>query len=210
MAATEISVTARAESRTLVAFEERLRAELADRLQVRTRFAPLGGTRALLVSAGREGRKGLVVDDSASIAERVYLYVHVAAHMALGHNVPLVTIVESAVPDGSDEHRHDQAERLARSIWWRGSRAGELDAGLPGVTRSRVLRALLSRGPSRRILRAVLMAMRALSYRAGVAQRSQGAVVSWLREALCAAAVVNAAPQLATPSGGRASPRSSP
>ncbi len=39
-----------------------------------------------------------------------------AAHIALGHNVPLVTVVESGDGVGADEMRHELADRLARSL----------------------------------------------------------------------------------------------
>ena len=45
--ATELSaLPVRAESNTLRTFEEKLRHHLDERLQVQTRFAPLGATRA--------------------------------------------------------------------------------------------------------------------------------------------------------------------
>ena len=98
-----------AESHTLRAEEERLRAHLEQQLRVRTRFAPLADVRALLVSPDRDDRpKSLVVSSQASIAERIYLYVHVAAHIALGHHLPLVTIVEGppGVTRFTDASRH--------------------------------------------------------------------------------------------------------
>jgi hypothetical protein len=196
----------RAESNTLRTFEERLRLYLDERLQVRTRFAPLGGTRALLVSpADRDRAKGLVIDERATAAERVYLYVHVAAHMALGHNIPLVTIVESVEPAGSDEMKHDLAERLARSMWWRGADA-DVAASLPAVRTSRVLRSLLSWPASRALTRWALLGLRAIAYRSGIVRAlERSAATAWLGQALCVAAVVSAAPQLA--SGGRGGSR---
>lgn len=188
----------RAESNTLRTFEERLRQHLDERLQVRTRFAPLGATRALLVSpADRDRARGLVIDDRATAAERVYMYVHVAAHIALGHNIPLVTIVESDEAAPADEMKHDLAERLARSMWWRGSDA-EVAASLPAVRTSRVLRSLLSWGATRALTRWALLAIRALAYRTGVVRTlERSAATAWLGQALCVAAVVSAAPQLA-------------
>ncbi|HEX9436649.1 MAG TPA: hypothetical protein VGA16_05750 [Candidatus Limnocylindria bacterium] len=188
---------ARAESNTLRAFEERMRAYLDERLQVRTRFASLGGTRALLVSpADRERAKGLVIDADTSTAERVYMYVHVAAHIALGHNIPLVTIVESDDVD-ADQMKHELAERLTRSMWWRGADA-EVAASLPAVRTSRVLRSLLSWGATRALTRWALLAIRALAYRTGIVRAlERNAATAWLGQALCVAAVVSAAPQLA-------------
>lgn len=201
--ATELSaLPVRAESNTLRTFEERLRQHLDERLQVRTRFAPLGATRALLVSpADRDRAKGLVIDDRATAAERVYMYVHVAAHIALGHNIPLVTIVESEETDGPDGMKHDLAERLARSMWWRGADA-EIAASLPAVLTSRVLRSLLAWRGTRSLTRWALMGIRALAYRTGIVRAlERSRATAWLGEALCVAAVVSAAPQLA--SGGR-------
>lgn len=189
----------KAESNTLRTFEERLRLYLDERLMVRTRFAPLGGTRALLVSpADRERAKGLVIDEGATAAERVYMYVHVAAHIALGHDIPLVTIVESDGAEPADEMKHDLAERLARSMWWRGSDA-EVAASLPAVRTSRILRSLLSWSATRALTRWALLAIRALAYRTGIVRAlERNAATAWLGQALCVAAVVSAAPQLAS------------
>lgn len=186
------------ESHTLMAFEERLRGHLEDRLGVSTRFADLGSTRAFLVSpADRDRPKGLVVDSRASAAERIYLYVHTAAHIALGHNMPLITIVEGECDEPSDELRHDQADRLARAMWWRRG-SPEMLASLPTVQRSRVLRPLLGFGPTRAALHSLLRGMRAVFYGTGLARiAGGGAITTWLRQALAATAVVDAAPQLA-------------
>ena len=191
------SLAPRSESNTLRTFERRMREHLEDRLQVRTRSAPLGRTRALLVSpADRDRAKGLVVNDDMTAAERLYLYVHVAAHVALGHNIPLITIVESEDTEPADEMKHELAARLARSMWWRGS--DESVAGsLPVARTSRVLRALVSWKPSRTALRWVLLAMRAAYYRTGVVRAlERSRATAWLAQALCVAAVVSAAPQL--------------
>ena len=120
MATEVISGRPRAESHTLRAEEERLRAHLEQQLRVRTRFAPLADVRALLVSPDRADRpKSLVVSSQASVAERIYLYVHVAAHIALGHNVPLVTIVEGAQGvHRFSVHHGPRDEELERAIWW--------------------------------------------------------------------------------------------
>lgn len=187
-----------AESNTLRTFEERMRAHLEERLQVSTRFADLGSTRALLVSpADRERPKGLVVDASADAAERIYLYVHVAAHIALGHHMPLITIVEGDDDDRADEMRHDQADRLARAMWWRRGSA-EMIASLPTAQRSRVLRSLLAHRATRAVVHALLRGMRGAYYGSGLARAFEGGPVGrWLRQALCATAVVDAAPQLA-------------
>lgn len=191
-------VPMKAESNTLRAFEERLREHLDDRLHVSTRFADLGSTRAFLVSpADRDRPKGLVIDQRASAAERIYLYVHTAAHIALGHNMPLITIVEGEDPEAADELRHDQADRLARAMWWkRGS--PEMVASLPSVQRSRVLRPLLARRGTRSLVHLALRAMRSTFYGSGLARiAGNGRITTWLRQALAATAVVDAAPQLA-------------
>lgn len=195
MAAEVTKVPARGESFRLFALERHMRSYLADRLQVSTRFAPLGSTRALLVSpADRERPKGLVIDDGASPAERVYLYVHVAAHIALGHNTPLITIVEGE-PEG--EMAHEQAERLARAMWWRGARISEDAAPLPNMRGSRLLRAALAIPASRAAVRWLLIALRAAYYGSPLGRIAGARAAGWLREALCVTAVVSAAPQLA-------------
>jgi hypothetical protein len=201
--AAELNVI-KAESNTLRTFEERLRLHLDEHLHVRTRFADLGATRALLVSpADRDRAKGLVIDERATAAERVYMYVHVAAHIALGHNIPLVTIVEGE--DGGDEMKHDLAERLARSMFWRGTDA-EVAASLPAAVTSRVLRSLLSWGATRALTRWALLGVRALAYRTGIVRAlERSAATAWLGQALAVAAIVSAAPQLA--SGGRGAGR---
>ena len=65
-----------------------------------------------------EHPKGLVVDASLTAAERIYLYVHLAAHVALRHNVPVMTIVEARGEPTSDVPLHRDAEELARAMWW--------------------------------------------------------------------------------------------
>ena len=162
MATQMITGRPRAESHTLRAEEERLRAHLEQQLRVRTRFAPLSDVRALLVSPDRADRpKSLVVSSQASVAERIYLYVHVAAHIALGHNLPLVTIVEGApgLTRFTDASRHREAEELARAIWW-----GQTDkSGLLGAPafaqRHPVLRRLLASEAGRGAIRSLLIGM---------------------------------------------------
>ena len=198
MASEMIDRSPRAESHTLRMEEERLRTYLSDRFGIHTRFAPLSDVRAFLVSPPNDGReKGLVVSSDATVAERIYLYLHVAAHLALGHHLPLATIVEG-VPgitrlDG-DVHAHLEAEKLARVMWW-----GE-DAVLwssPLVRRSTVLRTLLARDATRSALRSLLMAMRAAYYDLRIERALAGSrIAAWLRDALCVTAVVSVAPQL--------------
>ena len=198
MASEMIDRSPRSESHTLRMEEERLRTYLTDRFGIHTRFAPLGDVRAFLVSPPNDGRdKGLVVSSEATVAERIYLYLHVAAHLALGHHRPLATIVEG-VPgiarlDG-DLHAHLEAEKLARVMWW-----GE-DAVLwssPLVRHSAVLRALLARDATRSALRSLLMAMRAAYYDLRIERALAGSrIAAWLRDALCVTAVVSVAPQL--------------
>jgi len=190
--------SARSESHTLRMEEERLRTYLTDRFGIHTRFAPLADVRAFLVSPPNDGRdKGLVVSSEATVAERIYLYLHVAAHLALGHHLPLATIVEG-VPgisrlDG-DAHAHLEAEKLARVMWW-----GE-DAVLwssPLVRGSALLRTLLARDATRSALRSLLMAMRAAYYDLRIERALAGSrMAAWLRDALCVTAVVSVAPQL--------------
>ncbi len=200
MATEVITGRPRAESHTLRAEEERLRAHLERQLRVRTRFAPLADVRALLVSPSRDDRpKSLVVSSQASIAERIYLYVHVAAHIALGHHLPLVTIVEGApgVTRFSDASRHREAEDLARAIWW-----GQTDKdGLLGapafVRRSTLLRRLLASDSARTALRSLLIGMRHVYYDLRIERALAGSrLAGWLRDALCLTAVVCVAPQL--------------
>ncbi|HZP96546.1 MAG TPA: hypothetical protein VFC31_09455 [Candidatus Limnocylindria bacterium] len=194
-----MTIAPRAESHTLLAEEVRLRAHLRDDLGVRTRFAALPDVRALLVSpAARDGAKALVVASDATAAERIYLYVHVAAHIALEHHLPLVTIVEG--PPGiarleTDARRHREAEDLARAMWW--GRRGEGLAAPRLVRGSAVLRELVSRGITRAALRSLLLAMRAAYYDLRIERAlARTRLAAWLRDALCVTAVVSAAPQL--------------
>ena len=200
MATEVINGRPRAESHTLRAEEERLRAHLEQQLRVRTRFAPLADVRALLVSPDRADRpKSLVVSSQASVAERIYLYVHVAAHIALGHNLPLVTIVEGVpgVTRFSDASRHREAEELARAIWW-----GQTDkSGLLGAPafaqRHPVLRRLLAVSVTRTALRSVLLGLRHAYYDLHIERAlARSRMAAWLRDALCLTAVVCVAPQL--------------
>jgi hypothetical protein len=195
-----ISGRPRAESHTLRAEEERLRAHLERRLRVRTRFAPLADVRALLVSPDREERpKSLVVSSSTSVAERIYLYVHVAAHIALGHHLPLVTIVEGApgVTRFSDATRHREAEELARAIWWGQTDKGGLLGAPALVQQSAILRRLLAIGFTRAALLSVLVGMRHAYYDLRIERAlARSRIAAWLRDALCLTAVVSVAPQL--------------
>jgi hypothetical protein len=197
--ATEMStVPVPAESNTLRSEEERLRVMLAERLGIDTRFASLPGARAILVSPMSAGRpKGLVVDGSVSAAERISLYVHLAAHIALRHDLPLVTIVESHAETTSGEaNGHRDADQLARAMWWGTAARAELRDAWPG-RRSRVLRPLLASRAGRLGLRVVLLVLRRLYYTARVSRLFEGTVIArWLRDALCVTAVVCVAPEL--------------
>ena len=200
MATEMISGRPRAESHTLRAEEERLRAHLEQRLRVRTRFAPLADVRALLVSPDQADRpKSLVVSSSTSVAERIYLYVHVAAHIALGHNLPLVTIVEGTpgVTRFSDASGHREAEELARAIWWGQTDKGGLLGAPALVQQSAMLRRLLAVGVTRTALHSVLIGMRHAYYDLHIERAlARSRMAAWLRQALCLTAVVCVAPQL--------------
>jgi hypothetical protein len=200
MATEVISGRPRAESHTLRAEEERLRAHLEQQLRVRTRFAPLSDVRALLVSPDRADRpKSLVVSSEASVAERIYLYVHVAAHIALGHNLPLVTIVEGVpgVTRFTDASRHREAEDLARAIWWGQTDKGGLLGAPALVQRSAMLRRLLATSVTRTALRSVLLGLRHAYYDLHIERAlARSRMAAWLRDALCLTAVVCVAPQL--------------
>lgn len=200
MATEVITGRPRAESHTLRAEEERLRAHLEQQLHVRTRFAPLADVRALLVSADRGDRpKSLVVSSQASVAERIYLYVHVAAHIALGHNLPLVTIVEGApgVTRFTDASRHREAEELARAIWWGQTDKGGMLGAPAFAQRHPVLRRLLASEAARGAIRSLLIGMRHVYYDLRVERALAGSrLAAWLRDALCLTAVVCVAPQL--------------
>jgi len=197
--ATEVT-RPRAESHTLRAEEERLRAHLEQRLRVRTRFAPLSDVRALLVSPDRDDRaKSLVVSSTTSTAERIYLYVHVAAHIALGHHLPLVTIVEGApgIARFSDTSHHREAEELARAIWWGQTDKGGLLGAPALVQRSALLRRLLAIGFTRAALLSVLIGLRHAYYDLRIERAlARSRIAAWLRDALCLTAVVSVAPQL--------------
>jgi hypothetical protein len=149
--ATEVrDLAVHADSNTLRSEEERLRAMLATRLGIHTRFTALPGTRAFLISPLSAGHpKGLVVDRSVDAAERISLYVHVAAHIALKHDLPLVTIVESrASPTSGDANGHRDADQLARAMWWGTAARADLREVWPG-RHSRVLRPILASRPGR-------------------------------------------------------------
>jgi hypothetical protein len=197
--ATEMStVPVPAESNTLRSEEERLRVMLAERLGIDTRFASLPGARAILVSPMSAGRpKGLVVDGSVSAAERISLYVHLAAHIALRHDLPLVTIVEShAGPTSGEANGHRDADQLARAMWWGTAARAELREAWPG-RRSRALRPLLASRPGRLGLRVALLVLRRAYYGLQARRVLEGsALTRWLRDALCVTAVVCAAPEL--------------
>ena len=200
MAAAMIIELPRAESHTLRAEEERLRAHLEEQLRIRTRFVPLADVRAMLVSPERDDRpKSLVVTSSASIAERIYLYVHVAAHIALGHHLPLVTIVEGTpgVGHGADVSRHREAEELARAIWWGQTDKGGLLGAPALVQRSSTLRYLLASPLTRSATRSLLLGLRRAYYDLRIERALAGSrIAAWLRQALCLTAVVCVAPQL--------------
>jgi hypothetical protein len=139
------------------------------------------------------------VSSQASVAERIYLYVHVAAHIALGHHLPLVTIVEGApgLTRFSDASRHREAEDLARAIWWGQTDKGGLLGAPALVQRSAVLRRLLAIGVTRTALRSVLIGLRHAYYDLHIERAlARSAVAAWLRDALCLTAVVCVAPQL--------------
>ena len=200
MATEVMSGRPRAESHTLRAEEERLRTHLEQQLRVRTRFAPLADVRALLVSPDRGDQpKSLVVSSSTSVAERIYLYVHVAAHIALGHHLPLVTIVEGApgVTRFSDTSRHREAEDLARAIWWGQADKGGLLGAPALVQQSAMLRRLLAIGFTRAALLSVLVGLRHAYYDLRIERAlARSRIAAWLRDALCLTAVVSVAPQL--------------
>ena len=201
MASEMIDRSPRSESHTLRMEEERLRTYLSDRFGIHTRFAPLSDVRAFLVSPPNDGRdKGLVVSSDATVAERIYLYLHVAAHLALGHHLPLATIVEG-VPGitrlDRDVHAHLEAEKLARVMWWGRVEQDAVLWSSPLVRRSTVLRTLLARDATRSALRSLLMAMRAAYYDLRIERALAGSrMAAWLRDALCVTAVVSVAPQL--------------
>jgi hypothetical protein len=200
MATEVMSGRPRAESHTLRAEEERLRTHLEEQLRVRTRFAPLADVRALLVSPDRGDQpKSLVVSSSTSVAERIYLYVHVAAHIALGHHLPLVTIVEGApgVTRFSDASRHREAEDLARAIWWGQTDKGGLLGAPALVQQSAMLRRLLATGFTRAALLSVLVGLRHAYYDLRIERAlARSRIAAWLRDALCLTAVVSVAPQV--------------
>ena len=206
--ATEMSgVLVVSESNTLRSEEVRLRAMLAERLGIDTRFALLPGTRALLVSPLTAGRpKGLIIDSAVSAAERISLYVHLAAHIALKHDLPLVTIVESRTEATSGESNgHRDAEQLARAMWWGTTARADARELWPG-RHSRILQPLLASRPGRFGLRLVLLVLRRLYYAVRIGGVMDGTFIArWLRDALCVTAVVCAAPELAgsPPAGGK-------
>ncbi|HET8568582.1 MAG TPA: hypothetical protein VFM93_06315 [Candidatus Limnocylindria bacterium] len=194
-----MTLAARPDSATLHLLEERLREYLEDRVGVRTRAADLRGARAFLVSGARpDDPKGLVVDRASSHAERVYLYLHVAAHVALRHDVPVMTIVEPrpGTPD-PDAELHERAESVVRQVWWGRAGERELRALLPRPL-ARPLRLALRLPLTRGLLRLALLGLRRAYY--GVGPRAvldRIGLTRAFREALWVTSVVCAAPQLA-------------
>jgi hypothetical protein len=143
--------------------------------------------------------KSLVVSSQASVAERIYLYVHVAAHITLGHHLPLVTIVEGApgVTRFSDASRHREAEDLARAIWWGQTDKGGLLGAPALVQQSAMLRRLLATDFTRAALLSVLVGLRHAYYDLRIERAlARSRIAAWLRDALCLTAVVSVAPQL--------------
>jgi hypothetical protein len=198
MASEMTALAVPAESNTVRSEEERLRAMLEARLGISTRFASLPGARALLVSPMSSRRpKGLVVDHSVSAAERISLYVHLAAHIALKHDLPLVTIVESrAGATSGDANRHRDADQLARDMWWGTEPRAEPREVWPG-RHSKALRPILASRAGRSGLRVALLVMRRMYYGARARRvLERTSVATWLREALCVTAVVCVAPEL--------------
>jgi len=197
--AAEMNAIVPAESNTLRSEEQRLRAMLEERLGILTRFTSLPGARAILVSPMAAGSpRGLVLDDAVTAAERISLYVHLAAHVALKHDVPLVSIVESrSAPTSGDAHGHRDADQLARAMWWGTSARTQLGELWPGH-RSRFIRPLLRSSAGRFGLRVLLLVLRRLYYGISARRWLDGTVVARsLRDALCVTAVVCAAPELA-------------
>jgi len=198
MASEMTALAVPAESNTIRSEEERLRTMLEGRFGIRTRFTSLPGARALLVSPISAGRpKGLVVDHSVSAAERISLYVHLAAHIALKHDLPLVTIVESrAGATSGDANGHRDADQLARAMWWGTEPRAELREVWPG-RHSRTLRPILASRAGRWGLRVALLVMRRVYYGARARRLLEGtSLATWLRDALCVTAVVCVAPEL--------------
>jgi hypothetical protein len=125
--------------------------------------------------------------------------VHVAAHIALGHHLPLVTIVEGApgVTRFSDASRHREAEDLARAIWWGQTDKGGLLGAPALVQQSAVLRRLLAIGFTRAALLSLLVGLRHAYYDLRIERAlARSRIAAWLRDALCLTAVVSVAPQL--------------
>jgi hypothetical protein len=101
---------------------------LADHFQVTVHAETLSDLLGYLVAAGPGGaRRSLVISDEATDAERLYVFVHTAAHLLLGHaDRPFATIVEPRrTPRGSTIHfeewqlRQDRdAAALTAAILW--------------------------------------------------------------------------------------------
>jgi len=107
-----------------------LAAYLSERLSVEIRFTPLPSLIGFLVASHKPGVKhGLVVSACASDYEKVYLYVHMAAHILLGHlDRPFATILEPSrgeVELAAWEVEQDrQADALASVMFWGCDRSG--------------------------------------------------------------------------------------
>lgn len=101
---------------------------LRDALATDVRDARLPELLGFVVAPREPGaRLGLVVAADASPAERLYLYVHTAAHVLLGHTAhPFATLLEPRrgadappfqVPDW-EARQHEAADALARVMFW--------------------------------------------------------------------------------------------
>ena len=101
---------------------------LSDHFRVTVHEEKLADLLSYLVTSGKRGAtKSLVISEDASDAERVYLFVHTAAHILLGHaDRPFATILEPRrTPRGPsiqlDEWQLQQdlhADTLTGAILW--------------------------------------------------------------------------------------------
>jgi hypothetical protein len=207
---------------------DHLRQTLEQAFGVETRFAPLPELLGFVVTATKAGRKdALVIAADATPAEQLYVYVHTAAHLLLGHGErPFATLLEHRrVPGDSplapwEEQEHREADALASAIFWGalGDRHSELPlrhserseesrrgaGGAHALSQTLFGRHhhLLRRGLRIRVTRPwVLFALklaRSAFHRSGARHAmAEDPIVQGLREIYCLTEVVSIAPALA-------------
>lgn len=213
-------------SMKLSTYEDETVRALKRLLSVDTFVSDMTDARAFMVTPILStGAVRLVVSKHTTVAERLHVYLHMAAHLLIEPLRPLSVYVESASSRGGctsdhDADTHKRAEDLASRIWWGltqqgcDSRTHETDstcwastgdallcarllsALLPGQ-RYQFLRGLLGKGAARRLVRSALIAVRRSYYESSLHDRLRPPFAfETFRQVLCVTEVVEAAPQL--------------